>query len=324
MAPPLVSVVISAYNRPEMFRVALESVLNQTIADIEIIVQDDSSNNECEQIVLGLNDNRIYYTHNRPRLGTAANLRAGYRKCKGKYISTLNDDDFYAQRYLESMASILEADAAVSMAFSDHFIVDASGTVLPDATDRNTQFWGRKELNEGIVPNCIYAALIKKSVPGMFAVYRSKVMDLSDFPDEVSFGYDYWMMYLGVRDGGTIYYCPERLTYYRVHSGNQGASLNLSSQLECVEYFSYMYRRLLGDERVACVWPDARNGLASMCATGGFAHLRLCERGKAMKQFIASLTTTPTRRAMAGIGLTLMPQLIFNRLDRGRQVAHRA
>ncbi len=314
---PVVSVVVSACDRPEMLQTALDSVVNQTLQDIEIIVQDDSSGDGCEEVVRKIEDARIQYTRNRPPLGTAINLRAGYRKCRGKYFSTLNDDDFYAPVYLGAMVSILEANPKLSLAFSDHYIVDSKGGILSDESDCNSENWGRSKLKEGIVPDCIRVALIDKAVPGMFAVFRSEVMDLDDFPDEAASGYDFWMTYLGVRDGGPIYYNPARLTFYRVHEGSQSASFREPERrLYALEYGEFIWRRLLADARVASIWPELRQRLAETCATSGFDSLRLVQRRRSLSYFGASMRMHPNRRALAGIILGLIPAFVFKLLDR--------
>src|ERR1700761_7366285 len=101
MLNPTVSVVVSAYNRPEMLSSALASLLAQTYTHLEIIVQDDSTTDDSQVAVEALADPRIRYTRNKPSLGTSANLRAGYRKCTGKYFCALNDDDLCHPDYIQ-------------------------------------------------------------------------------------------------------------------------------------------------------------------------------------------------------------------------------
>jgi glycosyltransferase involved in cell wall biosynthesis len=317
MQQPLVSVVISAYNRPEMLTTALESVLNQSFSNLEVIVQDDSSEDGCEAVVSDIRDPRIRFTRNRPSLGTVANLRAGYRKCTGKYFATLNDDDFYAPDYLQTMVSILEANPILSLAFCDHYVVDSKCEILAAESDGFSQRSGRSRLNGGVVPDCFRAALVSTAVPGMFAVFRRSAINLDDFPDEVSSGYDFWMVYLGVRDGGPIYYHPERLTFYRIHEGSQTSSFHEPRKgLRAFEYTEFIYRRLLADRRLARIWPELRKQVSEMRARNGFGSLRLHQRRRALKRFFASMQMRPNRRALAGIALGLMPGFVFQLLNR--------
>jgi glycosyltransferase involved in cell wall biosynthesis len=139
----LVSVIVSAFNRPEMLRAALNSVLAQTYKDIEIIVQDDSTISECSSVVATIDDPRIIYTHNQPSLGTIQNLLTGYRRASGDYVCTLNDDDLYLPEYLSTMVDGLERHPACCMAFSDHWIIDADGNVDHALSDKNSANFGR-------------------------------------------------------------------------------------------------------------------------------------------------------------------------------------
>jgi glycosyltransferase involved in cell wall biosynthesis len=314
---PVVSVVVAAHDRPDMLRTALASVLNQTLTGFEIILQDDSTYDHCEEIVHDLNDRRIRYTHNRPALGMAANLRSGFRKSRGRHIATLHDDDFYAPNYLETMVPILDANPALSLAFCDHYVVDVAGKVLAEESDRNSDRYGRSRLRAGVVPDPLRAALIDNAVPAMFSVFRSRALDLDDFPDEVSVGYDYWLTYLLVRNGAPIWYHPERLTYYRVHEGSQTASgHDPDVRLRSAVCFQFIDRRLLADGRVSAVWPDIRKRRAGTHANAGFAHLRLRHRAQACAQFAASIKTHLSLRAVAGIVLSALPLCVFRRLDR--------
>jgi glycosyltransferase involved in cell wall biosynthesis len=306
---PLVSVVVSCYNRPVMLNAALQSVLSQTMRNLEVVVQDDSTDLSCEDLVSGIDDERIRYTHNRPPLGTGRNLIAGYWKCRGKYFSTLNDDDLYDPEYLELMLAAMEANPSYSLAFSDHSIIDEKGAVLEAETTLNSVCFGRAVLEHGSVPGPIRCGLIDKCVPGMFAVFRAEAMDLKDFPEEVSSAYDYWLTYLAVRNGGAAFYEPRRLTSYRVHQGSQTSSFSgPEERSRFLQYNEFIDRRFLSDERLRSIWPDVRRRLAETLASEGFASLRLQHRNQAIRELLASLGMQFTLKAMAGILLTATPE----------------
>jgi glycosyltransferase involved in cell wall biosynthesis len=306
---PVVSVVISCYDRPAMFEVAINSVLNQTLREIEIIVQDDSTDSACEELVASIHDERIRYTHNRPSLGTLNNLVAGYRKCRGKYFSTLNDDDIYDPEYLAPMVTAMEENPSCSMAFSNHYVIDALGKVAETETNLNDARWGRASLPPGFVADPIHSALLDKCVPGMFAVFRSSMIDLDDFPQGVLSAYDYWLTYLAVRDGKSIYYVPERLTYYRVHPDTQtSAFASPAERLRLLQYTEFIDNRLLTDISLRSIHPELRKRLARTLASRGIANLRLSRRYEAYEAFQASLRKKLTVLALGGVILTCVPQ----------------
>ncbi len=300
-----------------MFREALLSVIGQSYSNLEIIIQDDSTNGECGQIVSSLKDPRIRYTRNEPTLGTGRNLREGYRKCTGRYFSTLNDDDLYGNQYIQTMVEALESEPRYVLAFADHFIIDEHGTVDEFRSESNSANFGRTALQHGSVPRPLEVGLINKSIPGMFAVFRREAMDLHDFPDEVSSGYDFWLTYLALRNGGPIHYTPRKLTSYRVHAGSQTSSFtNPLSGLRSLKYSEYMHKRFLADPRLASIHPQLRERLAQIYSSTGFNQLRLGDRRHALHKFSASCRTKISCRAALGLMLCGAPNAVVERVLR--------
>ncbi len=303
------SVVVSAYNRPAMLRSALESLRDQTYPDLEILVQDDSTDDTCAEVIREFAEPRVSYTRNVPSLGTGQNLLAGYKKATGTYFATLNDDDLYGPAYIERMVEALERFPAAALAFSDHVLIDQNGVVDTEATQRNSELWKRSSLAEGLIAPALEVAIVDKSIPGMLAVFRRASVDLADFPAEVSSGYDYWLTYLAVRAGAPAYYTPDRLTSYRIHGGSQTANFSVqpARALEFNRYTIYTHRRFLADSRLASVHAALVPRLAAAHSAAGFALLRLGDRRGALAEFVSSLRTRFSPRALAGVGFCALP-----------------
>jgi glycosyltransferase involved in cell wall biosynthesis len=309
MIRPLVSVIISSYNRPSMLREALLSVQAQTYDELEILVQDDSTNDDCRQVVKGFSDSRIRYSKNEPPLGTSLNLLAGYRSSRGKYFCTLNDDDLYAPRYIATLIQAMEGNTNYSLAFSDSYLIDSDGKINQEETDANTRSSLRGRLQEGSVANPLEVGILFKSIPGMLALFRRNAVDLDDFPQEVSSGYDYWLTYLALRDGGPIYYSSERLTFYRIHEGSQTSSFaDPEQRLRFLKYSQYIHKRFLADSRLKSIHSVLRPRLAQSHSSAGYSWLRLRSRKKALLEFIDSFRAKPSRAAMIGFTMCLAPQ----------------
>jgi len=308
MSGPLVSVVMSAYNRPEMFREALLSVVGQTYRELEIVVQDDSTTDGVGDVVAAENDARVVYTRNRPPLGTAANTVAGYRKARGKYLCTLNDDDRYAPGYVAAMVAGLEGHTECSLAFADHTLIDGEGRVLEEETERNSRTWGRHRIAAGVIREPLEMALIWQCVPGMFAMVRRADVELEDFSPEVGGGYDYWLTYLALRGGGAAFYVDERLTDYRTHAGSQTAGFkDPRKMLESAAYNRYMNGRMLADARLAGIHAQVMPRVAATHAATGFAWLRLGDRAQAWRELWAAWGIAPSRRLAVGLALCALP-----------------
>lgn len=104
---PLISVVIPAYNYPELLKNTLESVVRQSFSNIEILVIDDGSEEDLSSVVNLLNDERIcYYKLEHTNANVARNY--GISKSKGKYIAMLDADDIWCKNHLEDCIHSLQ------------------------------------------------------------------------------------------------------------------------------------------------------------------------------------------------------------------------
>lgn len=95
---PKVSVIMSVYNNANYLHQAIQSVLNQNFFDFELIVINDNSFDNTEEIINSFNDKRIVYIKNLENRGLIYNLNAGLKIAKGYYIARLDGDDFWNDR----------------------------------------------------------------------------------------------------------------------------------------------------------------------------------------------------------------------------------
>ena len=105
---PTVSVIIPTYNRAHLIGRAIQSVLNQTYQDFEVIVVDDGSIDNTEKIVKSFNDPRIRYIRHEKNKGAAAARNTGIRAARGKYIAFQDSDDEWLSEKLEKQMKIFE------------------------------------------------------------------------------------------------------------------------------------------------------------------------------------------------------------------------
>lgn len=96
-----VSVIIPTYNRESMIRDAIQSVLKQTHQNFEIIIIDDASDDNTEEVVKSFNDVRIKYILHKENKGGSAARNNGIKKATGKFIAFLDSDDWWHPKKLE-------------------------------------------------------------------------------------------------------------------------------------------------------------------------------------------------------------------------------
>ena len=106
---PKVSVIITTYNRASLLPRAVNSILNQTYTDYEIIIVDDCSTDNTQQVIADLSDPRIHqFRHDQNRRLSAAR-NTGIANARGEYIAFLDDDDEYVPTRLGHQVALLDA-----------------------------------------------------------------------------------------------------------------------------------------------------------------------------------------------------------------------
>jgi glycosyltransferase involved in cell wall biosynthesis len=148
---PTVSVVIPTYNRAALIARSIQSVLNQSYADFELLVIDDGSTDDTAGVVAGFYDPRINYVRLPNNAGAGAALNVGIRMSKGKFLSFQgSDDEWLSDKLAEQMSVFQQSSRKVGVVYSDmHRILKhgsvryhASPTVVPGRlVNPTTQFY---------------------------------------------------------------------------------------------------------------------------------------------------------------------------------------
>lgn len=171
---PLITIIITVYNRAKKLQRAVKSVLSQTFNDFEIIIVDDGSSDSPERYIFKLieKDSRITYIKHKNR-GAALSLNAGIKIAKGKYITFLDSDDRYMPEHLEERIRIFNKFKKLDLIHTTAEIRGSKKNMLiPDA--RNPE----KLIN------------IEKCVIGATIFGKNKVFEtIKGFRD--IYGYDY-------------------------------------------------------------------------------------------------------------------------------------
>lgn len=97
----LISVIIPVYNREALIKRAIDSVLNQTYKNIEVIVIDDGSTDKTGEVINAIMDKRIIFYKFDKNRGVVAARNYGISKAKGKYIAFQDSDDYWFEKKLE-------------------------------------------------------------------------------------------------------------------------------------------------------------------------------------------------------------------------------
>jgi glycosyltransferase involved in cell wall biosynthesis len=116
MSPPTVSVVLPVYNADQYLSTAVESILDQTYTDFELIALDDGSTDRSPEILrrYAETDDRVRVIH-RPQPTLGALLNEGLREARGRYVARMDADDISRPRRLERQVDYLNAHPGVGI-----------------------------------------------------------------------------------------------------------------------------------------------------------------------------------------------------------------
>jgi len=277
---PLVSVLIPTYNRPHFFEIALESVLAQTYKNLDIVICDNSTNEETAELMKRYEeDSRICYIRNKKARTKKANFAPFATAAHGEYLQWLMDDDVLETTKIEKMLTLFLENPGVTLAASNRRWIDAVGNEISM----------EKQVNLG--EDVEYAVIEGKRL-GKYMLMG--VRNLIGEPSSVLFRradlqHHYWqaecrgyktisdvVMWLELLEKGDCAFFQQPLSSYRRHQEQEGQQIDVVvlSRLEWIrligeahksgyfisdrsEYITAMQRFLLDAESV--ILPAVKN-----------------------------------------------------------------
>ena len=218
---PLVSVCVPTYNYARFLPDCIESVLQQTFTDWELVIADDCSDDGTSAIVLRYaeSDSRIRYIRNEQRLGMNANLGRAAHSGRGRYLKILCADDWLAPQCLQVLFRLMEEHPNVVLATSAEIHTDDLGTPL------RQQFLFGKPVS--VVSGC--AMLDKMAwIQGFggnssFFVRRSAYLQVGGYDSTVQYAGD-WELGGRLCRLGDYLHTDEPLFYGRQHSSSSSSN----------------------------------------------------------------------------------------------------
>jgi glycosyltransferase involved in cell wall biosynthesis len=261
---PRVSVIIPTYNRAGFIGEAIQSVLDQTCTDWELIVVDDGSTDETAQVVAQFGE-RVTYVY-QDNAGVSAARNAGLATARGELVSFLDSDDRMLPHNLETLVVLLDAQPKVSVAYGWYYWMDIDGQpsswqepeILGEIPPQLDIPWPRDVLRpSGPAPEGqILAQLVLEETMllGITLIRRACVEAIGGFDEAVQFQ-EHWDFYLRLAQAGCAYACSKQaVALLRLHPENRGQNKDemLASRLAILG-------RLFGDPALEVTLADVRH-----------------------------------------------------------------
>jgi len=223
----LISIIIPSYNRKMFITKAIESVLNQTYKDIEIIIIDDGSTDGTEQYIKEKYEKNeiVKFYKNVKNSGAGFSRKVGYEKAKGEYLIFMDDDDYYTDNeFFEKSMKIFQEKENISFISSSSIIEYVNENKREDSI-MNIQ---------GEIDNSEYLSSFQqkymKSNSTFTTIFRKSKLKEANF-DKVNMVNDS-TIYLRALLSGNAYILECVSGIYRVHSKNISFNLDISFIIE--------------------------------------------------------------------------------------------
>lgn len=202
MKNPLVSVIMPCYNYGKYIGEALQSVLNSTYKNVEIIVVDSSTEKNTLNVLKQIKNKKVRIIYQKKQ-GLPAARNFGIQSCRGKYILPLDADDLIHKDYIIKGVIVLEQRPDVGVVYSH---VGVFGDKL--------DIWYAKKLN---ISRLIY----ENHIPVCSLFRKQCWKEVNGYDEEFVHGYEDWEFWIKLAEKGWKgYLIDEPLFFYRVHKGS--------------------------------------------------------------------------------------------------------
>jgi glycosyltransferase involved in cell wall biosynthesis len=312
------SVIIPLYNKELYIQKAIQSVLNQTVSDFEIIVVDNNSTDLSFEKAKSISDPRLKFVSEKTK-GVSSARNKGIQEAKFEYICFLDADDFYPFNKLERCLDILERYPNVDMVFHDIVYVDKYGNLLEKSylercrlksragnslatleanvytCDCNFYFLISTSRNATILPS---SAFIRSSVFGQVGYFSTEL--------KVSEDLDLWLRLLSARV--KFYFLDEILSYYRRHGSNLTTTTPpIEKDRIRVHEMNYDRAKTIFSLQQRLVY---RKYIAILYANGGFGLSMTKDSQGALQAYLGSLAWSINWVAIKGFIKAIITRLL--------------
>ncbi len=208
----MISIIMPVYKAHKYIYTAVESILNQSYSDIELILIDDCGNDDSiEMVKNNFNDDRIKYYYNEKNMGIAYSRNRGIELAKGEYIALMDDDDIAPLNRLKDEVEYLENHPDIDAIGGRYCAIDEDGNVLRYSDDTLQN------------PNYIKACLMFFDPLGNGSMlFRKRVVEENNirFMDDCQ-GMEDYRFWVGFSKYGKITNLKEVMLYWRDVKNNE-------------------------------------------------------------------------------------------------------
>lgn len=217
-----VSIIMPSYNTARYIRESIESVLNQTYTNWELIIVDDCSSDNTDEIVAKFTDGRIKYFKNEKNSGAAVSRNKALQEAKGKWIAFLDSDDLWMPEKVEKQIKFM-TDNGYAFSYTNYIEIDEN------SVSKGKMITGPKRVNKRKMRDYSYIGCLT-------VMYDAEKVGLIQIED-IKKNNDY-AMWLKVIKKADCFLLGEVLSKYRKRSG----SIRSHGYTELIKWQYKLYR----------------------------------------------------------------------------------
>lgn len=210
----MISIIIPTYNSSHFVRTAIESALNQTYRNFEIIVVDDGSTDDCRAVIDQYGDQVRYLWQENQGLAGARNT--GIRAAHGEFVGLLDADDQWQPDYLATMVALAEQNPTAVVYYCQAQCMDLYAHDLPQVVGGPV-----------IEPEAMYQTLLRANflIPSTIMARRTTIVDAGLF-DPMLRSCEDWDLWLRIAPTERFVGTDACLVRYRIHGSSLSTDLN--------------------------------------------------------------------------------------------------
>lgn len=215
---PLVSVVMAVFNGEKYLSRAIKSVLSQTFSNFELIIVNDGSTDNTENIINRylINEERIIYIKNKINLGQSKTRNIAIKNARGKYILIADSDDINIKKRIETQYNFMKLHSEIDVLGSDYYIFNQNTKIKKYIHVPNNNIENAKPPVHN--PTC----MIRKICFNKWGYFDSAF----DNAEDTELYYRWFKM------GANFYNLNQALYIYRILHGNNVSSTRIKNQVK--------------------------------------------------------------------------------------------
>lgn len=239
-----ISIIMTSYNYENLISTAIESILNQTYKNWELIIVEDGSVDNSIDVIKKYceKDNRIkLYSHeNGINKGLAPSLLLGLEKTSNEWVAFLESDDVWELNYLEEKVKAINANKDAGLIFNDVKLIgdEERFKEFDEYFRKRTKLLSAKKIE--------YTELLDINFITTFScvMVKKKLLEKCEFKTPMPQCID-WVLWMQIMTGNKIVYLKKELTSWRLHSKSYMNELNIEKRHKL---FAQLFKYLNGNK----------------------------------------------------------------------------